>query len=422
MPDTLTAPAAPAAPVAPAPAAAPVVITSDDGSGVPRTIPIPEPHRNLSDTVAALARKTGVDAPAAPTDVPQVRFQRDATTPDAPATPDAPPGEAVEAVDTTAPTVSEAGDITLSDDDADVTLSAQRNADGTFKTKLDPSEKLDFTIRDKATGEVKAYSKTLPEVVRLAKDGVSLQTKLQEVQPEVEYYRANVSKWQQQVEADRAQRADLETQLQQQMDLNRLLLSADDAVVAQHREQYQQEMTPEKQLERLRAERAAEIAARETEARTKAQAEHRQRVAAAAQTFANERLAGAIAKAETVLGKEAVVGAVHLFTSHLLVDGMYPPNKWNELAAIVNAPNGPFQTWVAAETAKRGQQDSQAAEARQRLDAERKRAQQVVNDAGRSMTPIGRGAIDTSAPQKPPAKNKQEVLQRMIHAPLPTTG
>lgn len=412
---------------APAPAQAPVVPQMIDQSA-PATIPLTEPSRSFNDTIRALATKTGVKAEPV-TEAPSVAFIRDPAKveTDAPGSHDLPPGSTPPAID--AAPVAEATDPNapvseLSIDNGEVTLASQRNPDGTFKTKLDPNEKVDLVIKsivDPETGKPKVYSKSLPELARLAKDGITLQpinqklsADLATIQPEVEYYRTNVPTWQKEATS-------LKEQLDAQMALNRELLSAEDEIVIQRREQYRAEMSPEKQLERLQAERAAEQAERQKSEQQRQADARRAQHETIAKSFVGSRIAPALAAAEAAgLSKYTVAGLVTTITSDLMQNGVIPPAAWPEMERRINAPDGPFQAEVKAEAARRTQETETVKAAREAAEAAQRKAQTVVNADGRLMAPIGRAGAD-SAPQLPKPKNVQEVKDRLINRPLPAS-
>lgn len=370
--------------------------------------PAQAPIISVSDMITNVAAKTGIEAtPVVPT--PSVQIVRDA-----PVMPlaEAGAGEAVPVVEApaveAAPIAEPSGEIVV--DDGEITLTAQRNADGTFKTKLDPNEKVDFTIKDKATGEVKTYSKSLPELARMAKDAIGMQQTVQAakaIQPEVEYYRAEVPKWQQHVTS-------LQEQLEAQQALNRELLSAEDEIVIQRREQYKEEMSPAKQLERIRAEQKAQTDAAQ---RTAKQQQH----AKIAQSFMQSRIAPALAAAESAgLSPYTVTGLVTTITNDLVVNGVIPPANWPEMERRINAPDGPFQREVTAEAAKRTQESATVKAAREAAEAAQRSAQAVVNEQGRQMAPIGRsqgGEPQNSQSQKP--QTVRNVLDKITQRPVP---
>lgn len=414
MPETMTAPA----PAAQAPSVPQIIDQS-----APATIPLAAPERSFNDTIQALALKTNVAAAPA-VDTPSVRFARN--TPagaDAPGSHDLPPGSTPPA-DVPDPVAAGEPTSELSIDDGDVLLSSQRNPDGTFKTKLDPNEKVDLVIKsviDPETGKPKVYSKSLPELARLAKDGITLQQTVQKVQgelkavqPEVDYYRAEVPKWQTHVQS-------LREQLDQQMALNRELLSADDEIVIQHRDRYRQEMSPEKQLERLRAERAAEVADRQKSEQQQQAEARRARHEGVATSFAQSRIAPSLQAAEVAgLSPYAVTGLVTTITNDLMVNGVIPPANWPEMERRITAPDGPFQTEVRQEQARRAKDTGDVQAAREAAERLQRQAQAVVNTDGRLMAPIGRAGAD-SAPTLPKPRNVQEVKDRLINRPLPVS-
>lgn len=412
----MTAPAVPVTPVVDSTPAAPAPV-----------------QRSFNATIAKVSGQTGIaaDAPVAPP--PTVAIVRNAApTPDAPARADAPAGTTppVEAATPSVPSDALPADTTpetaasapptaasetpseptgeLSVDDGTLILRAERNADGTYKAKFDPNAKLDFEmVVNKDTGEKKQFSKTLPEIVRLARDGIALQQTQQAWKPEIEYYRNNIPKWK---EAAATQQGELTTARQQLADLRELtqiLLTADDETVIQHRERYQQENSPQKQAERERSTIQQERQRLESE-----------RLAIKADTFINNRLASAIRSADGVLDPDTVMGMIARATQPLLNEhGQIPPERWGQVEQFIN---GPFAQRVAAEKAK--QDKAKAAQAAH--DAATKRAQavaqQAVNDTGRAAVPVG-GAAPDRAPALPKPKNAREAIDRMVKRPLPST-
>ncbi len=410
-----------------APVSAPQVIDQS----APASIPLGNPARSFNDTIKALATQTGVKAePVA--DVPSVKFVRDPqkTATDAPGSADAPPGSAPptvasESVPGEAPAIVEPSS-ELSIDDGEVTLSSQRNPDGTFKTKLDPNEKVDLVIKsitDPTTGKPKVYSKSLPELARLAKDGITMnqtvqavKAELATVQPEVEYYRNNVTAWKEHTDT-------LSSELEAMRALNVELLTADDERVIQRREQYKAEMSPEKQLERLKAERRAEQdaakARQATEQRNAKKVQHEK----IATSFVQSRIAPALAAAETAgLSKHTVTGLVTHITSDLMVNGVIPPASWPEMERRINDPAGPFQQEVKAEQARRSQESDTVKVAREAATAAEKRAQLVVNTDGRLMAPVGaRAGGSEGAPQPKANRTVDQVKKDLISRPMPSS-
>lgn len=395
-------------------------------------------ERTFNNVIAKVANQTGIPAdPVVAT--PEVKIVREAPkvpladpvsadAPPAAATPDSgassSPGEASASppaasdaksdapADTAATVAAEPTEPTseLSLDDGTLILRAERNADGTFKTKFDPTAKLDFEIVDKGSGEKKAYSKTLPEIVRLAKDGVTLQAKVQAITPEVEYYRERVPQWQEQHETLTRTVADVEQQLADMTALNRELLSAPDDVVIRHRDEFANANKPEARLARL--EQSLEQERREREQRAASQD-----LAAKAQTFIQSKLAAAVKEARTVYDADAVMGRLARITQPLTVRGRIPPEQWPALEREIK---GPFMQWVAEGRARKAAETKKAAELAASTRSAQTAAQIAVNGAGSATAPVGRAAPD-QPPAPPKAKNAKEVIDRLVHRPLPST-
>lgn len=301
-------------------------------------------------------------------------------------------------------------------DGDDITLRAERNADGTFKTQIDPNQKFDIEIRDPETGEPRKYTKSMPEILRMARDGVWGQ----KVKDEVAYYRKEVPAWQESFKEVSAKAQTLEQtaqqlqeQLEAQMALNRELLTAEDEVVIRRREEFAHEMSPEQRLAKLEAQIREE---REAANLTQRQ----QELARQADSFIQTRLAPVLSKAEADLGgsdfaRQLVAGQIALMTTPLLKNGQLPPEAWSKVEAYVQ---GPFQSWV---------QQTAAFQRAQQVDSEGLRkvqaqAQAAVNTAGQLLRPVGNANGTTvPAPQGPP-KNMNDAMNRIINRPLANTG
>lgn len=317
----------------------------------------------------------------------------------APADPTAAPAETA-ASEPTGPV----GEVVV--DDGEIVLTAERNADGTFKTQIDPSQKFDIKIRDPETGETKVYSKTVPEVLRMAKDGVWGQ----KVRDEVKYYRDNVETWQQTHETLRGTVGDLQAQLDAQMELNRELLTADEELVVRRRDEYAAEMSPEKRLARLEE----DIAERD---RATARTAREQKDMQAVTSFANARLVPAIQQAEAMVGTEMVQMKLALDLIPFQVNGKVPPEK---LAAVEAHLNGPFMQWAKAEAARRS---AIRPEVQAQLDAARAaevRAQTVVNQVGRQIAPVGTAGADPAPKVRP--KNVHDAIESIITRPMASSA
>ena len=390
----VAAPAAPVAPTQAVPAVTPVV------QAPANTEPV-----GLNAMIAKIAREgvSGQDAPKPDTPVVEAAPQ---VTPavDPNAAPAAPAPVAI----------GPEGEIKVDGDD--ITLRAERNADGTFKTQIDPSQKFDIQMRDPETGEMRTYTKSMPEVLRMARDGVWGQ----KVKDEVAYYRKEVPQWQESFKEVSAKAQTLEQQataLQEQLDaqmaLNRELLTADDEVVIRRREEFAHEMSPEQRL--------AKLEAQITEERNRAQMTQRQQEQARqANAFIQTRLAPVLSKAEADLGgndfaRQLVAGQIALMTTPLLVNGQLPPEAWSKVEAYVQ---GPFQSWVQQTSAFQRTQETQG-EALRKAQAT---AQSAVNATGQLLRPVGNAnGTMAPAPQGPP-KNMNDAITRIINRPLAGTG
>lgn len=377
----------------------------------------PAVQRSFNETLQKVAQQTSVPDTPAPVQEAVKIVPSAPPKPDAPASPDLPPGSvppvaetveaAPEAIATDTPPASDpetvaapemVGEIASEEDG--LKLTAERNADGTFKTKLDPSQKFDFAVTDKESGETKSYSKTIPELMRMAKDGIWAQ----KVRSEVSYYRENVPKWE-------ATISTIQEQLADQQALNRELLTAPDELVIQRREEYQREMSPEKRLERENAELRRKAEQFETK-------QQREQIAARSQSFLVTRgLAAMISDAEAKLGTEVVAGKLALATTPLMVNGVIPEKHWPLLEQHIK---GPFTQWVTAQVTKQSEAARKASLAAKATEEAQRKAQSAVNDSTRTMLPVGRAAPD-APPELPKPKNVQEAISRMTNRPLPSS-
>lgn len=301
-------------------------------------------------------------------------------------------------------------------DGDDITLRAERNADGTFKTQIDPTQKFDIEMRDPETGEMRKYTKAIPEILRMARDGVWGQ----KVKDEVSYYRNEVPKWEathqqlaSQLQTIQHQSQGLQEQLDAQMALNRELLTAPDEFVIQRREEFAHEMSPEQRLAKL------EASLREREANFRSEQQRTQQ-AQQATSFIQTRLAPVLTQAETTLGnteyaRQLVAGQISLATMPLLVNGQIPPSAWPQVEAYLQ---GPFQQWVQQTAAYQQNLQTSAASSQEQIRRAQANAQAAVNTAGQLLRPVGSSnGTMASAPQGPP-KSMNDAMNRIINRPL----
>ena len=396
----MTAPVVSAPAVAPAPVAAPVIDHTPApaevfGSALDRIIkqaPIPADNQNVLPTIAA----GGTSGPPPVEALPTREAILDAA--------------GVPVVAPVVPDATPTGVMSIADADADVVMTAERNADGTFKTQIDPTQKFDLKVKDKQTGETKTYTKTIPELLRMAKDGLSAQ----KIHDEVGYYRKNVGDWQSQHETLTKTTTQLQADLQAQMDLNRELLTADEALVVQRRDEFAKEMSPERELARLKKDMADKEAA-------KTRTSEEQRTAKVVNDFATARLAPAVSEAEKLLGGQRAKEMIAYELLPFQVNGKVPPEKLYALEAHLN---GPFLTRVRQEAAARSAPDPRIEAAELARRTAEQNAQRIANTVGRSISPVTSAANAGSDLTKPvpPPKNVNEAIERIINKPLQGAG
>lgn len=300
------------------------------------------------------------------------------------------------------------GEMTV--DDGDVVLTAERNADGTFKAHIDPSQKFDIKIRDAETGETKVYSKTIPEVLRMAKDGVWGQ----KVRDEVSYYREHTPQWRQEHQALSETTAALREELQSQMELNRELLTADEALVISRREEFAKINSPEQRLARMEAEERARTDAAFRTAQEQAQARQ-------VMDFANARLAPVVADAVALVGEQRAKEMLAYDILPFQVNGRVPSEQLEQLARHLS---GSFLARVRAEAASRAVPDPRIVQSEEAVRRAQAEAQRLANTMGRATAPVGSVAhagADVTKPVAPP-RNVNEAIDRIVSRPLVAQG
>lgn len=379
-----TTPVVPQAPVAPQNAVA---------SGVtPPATPIPEP--------AAVETPQQGDEKAGVQSVIDKITRR--------AIPEGEPVESVEAAQATLPTeatpaVADAtppvmvSEIKSDDPDGEVVLRARDPKTGQF-SEMDQTRTYELSMRDRTTGETKVYNKTLPEMMRLAKDGLAMQRQA----PELAYYRKNVGQWQQQ-HADIAQQAEGYKALAEE------LLTADESIVIQRRDEYARHNTPEQRLardradlERQRQELGLEQQRRETAAR--------QAQASQFADVARQRLGPAIAEVERLVGQDVAAGKILREMGPFMVNGQIPPQHFPQLEAFIT---GPYLQWAKAEAAKQTNAQTELQKQQDELRQRQARAQASANSVGAATRPVGGMSGNASAPQGKP-KNVNDAMDRII--------
>lgn len=284
-------------------------------------------------------------------------------------------------------------EIVETDENGETVLRARDPKTGQF-SEMDQTRTYELSIKDKATGETKLYQKSLPELMRLAKDGIStqkFQNEVKQASEELTYYRQNVPQWQAE-----QQRIAQEAEGYKALALE-LLTASEDRVVTR-REEYAAQNTPEQKLARIQAEMDAmqrRFASEQQSFQVRQQVE-----------TSVARIRPAITEVETLVGKDAAAGKLMLGTAHLMQNGQIPPHKFPELIAYVE---GPYRQWANEEAAR---QKSIAAEATKLAEAARlaqANAQKAVNTTGRTAVPVGAAG----SPSRPPARDTNEMIERI---------
>ncbi len=266
-------------------------------------------------------------------------------------------------------------EIKAEDATGETVLRARDPKTGQF-TEMDQTRTYELSLKDKVTGEVKVYQKSLPDLMRLAKDGISTQkyqNELRQGHDELSYYRQNVTKWQQAQQTVEQERDGFKA-------LAMELLTSPEELVVQRRDAYAADQSPERQLARIQQ----QLAAKEQELAAKQQSwQYQQHV-----STATARIAPAVQKVEQLVGQDAAAGKLMRDTMALMVNGQIPPQHFPQLIAYVE---GPYLQWAEGEAAKRSgstAETAKLAEAAKRLQAQN---QQLVNTTGRALAPSGTG-------------------------------
>lgn len=253
-----------------------------------------------------------------------------------------------------------------------------------------PKINVDLAIRDKDTGEIKVYTKSVAELARMARDGIAGQRHAQENQ-----------RLATQVQERDAYVAQMQDMLDAQIALNREILNDEERYLTR-REQYLNANSPETRLAALQEEVQQERAARE-------RAAAQQQFVQEANTFHTTRVQPVVTDAIAKLGEDAVLGRILRGTASITgPDGRIPREYWSQYAEFIN---GPFKAWVDAQAA--GRTSAPPPSDDPAVTEERRKAQQRVQQVGRVTRPVGTAAPDRPAPLPPP-KSFGEAKQRLI--------
>jgi hypothetical protein len=267
-----------------------------------------------------------------------------------------------------------------------------RGADGQFKsTPSSHDDKIEVAIR-MPDGTVKSYDKTMPELVRMARDGVAGQRHAQELAALKPQYDAKM--------------AEVTASLNAQIALNRSILEDENEYV-RRAQQYAEQSSPEVQLAELtkRVQQSEEQNRRASESARLTQemtAFHTQSV----EPDVNRALQANIPLRD-------VVGEIALNTDHLKgPDGRIPKEHW---AAYATYLQGPFRTWAAQEAARYTTAPVSAAPIVPTGQPARIDPAMLAN-IGRGLAPPTVATLPGDATRAlPPAKTKDEAMQRIIN-------
>jgi len=273
-----------------------------------------------------------------------------------------------------------------------------RNADGSFAET--PNVVVDFQI-----GEKVYKGKSLPDLVRMAYDGVAGQKAVvQARQLETEV----IPRIQQEAQARIAR---LEAEYQAQLDLNAAILQdASGETWAKNHEKFAQAQSPEAVAERAQQEamqlrnQFAEQQAEQYRANTYA-------------TYIKPAL-DEVARECPDVSDTTKAGIIASITGDLLVQGRIPPERYPEL---VNRMQGPYVQAVRAEQKRvadaRQATEAAIAKAKAEAAAELREAQKKQNALVAGMKPVGGVPGSQVAKPLPPPRSKAEALQRIIDRP-----
>ncbi len=372
--------------IAPAAAPAPVAVVEQQPSAAPVVEQAPakadEPS-GVHGVIDRLSRKVSPEALAEPlVEAPAAALNTPTNADGTVATPAA-----------DAPVVMVA-EIKSDEPEGEVVLRARDPKTGQF-SDMDQTRTYELSIKDKATGETRVYNKTLPDLMRMAKDGIAGNR----ARDELTYYRTKTPEWQQS-----------HTQMSQEVEglraLTMELLTAPEDQVVARREAYLAEQSPEKQLARLKAQNQAEETRRQLAAQNSEAGRHAMALA--------QNVGPVVDEVKALVGPEAAAGKLAMDTASLMVNGRIPPERFPQLKAYIE---GPYRAWAKAEAAKRSAGEAEVAKQREATLETQRRAQLAAQNVGSATRPTGamNGSVQP-APGKP--KNVNEAMDRIIHRPL----
>jgi hypothetical protein len=288
--------------------------------------------------------------------------------------------------------------ISADEPEGEVVLRARDPNTGQF-SDMDQTRVYELSIKDKNTGETRVYNKTLPDLMRMAKDGVSARQLVDGTRQELTYYREQVPQWQE-------THATMSQELEGFRALAIELLTAPPELVDARRDAYASEQTPEKELARLRA----RMQQQEQQYHVTAQERAVQQQIAAL----GSRISATVQRAQEQVGMEAAAGKLAIDTAQWMEHGRIAPRFFPQFEAYIS---GPFRQWAEGQAAQRAQahstaqQQTKAAQDAARLAQQR--AQQAVNGATAPLKPGGALQAGAQLPQGKPT-NVNDAINRIV--------
>lgn len=297
-------------------------------------------------------------------------------------------------------------EIVIDDPDGHVTVRS-READGRY-TPMNQTQKHEIVIKDPTTGESKVYNKTLPELVRMAKDGIAMQRS----RDELAYYRDNVPKWEQGHKAKETEVSSTKRELENFKALTHALLTDPPQEVDARRQEYARQFTPEARAAQLERENAAlrqrvltPPANKPTVQQPTSTGPTQQQVQALAQSVGQD-----ITAIQGMVGEERMTGRIFKEMGPLYVNGQIPPDQFPRFEQYVK---GPLKAWAQAEAAKAGSTSAEAAKTLEDARQVQIRAQQAARNTGAATRPSPISSGSSQPSQKPP-KNLSERIDRIV--------
>lgn len=290
-------------------------------------------------------------------------------------------------------------------DESEKDLAAVADAPGAGKFRVrddagaftdTPAVKVEFQVGEKV------YTKGVPELVRMAIDGVAGQRAVAQAR---QFESEIIPRLQSEAQAVIAQvRADLEAQIE----LNAAILADESGETwAKNHEKFAQARSPESVARRAQEEaNAARAALAESQQTQYVQHIHATHIAPVFDRVAAEC---------PDVSDHTKAGFVADLTKDLLVNGKIPPERFPELVRRVQ---GPYVELARAEQARHTESkiklDAEIAKARADAQAELRQAQAKQNALVAPIAPVGAVPGTIASGPRPAAKSRKEALERVM--------